>query len=270
MSDHTLYEIDNSGIEPMSNTSSNPTFGEILTQRRQFLKGSLSTAVAAFMGTSLVACGGDDDKKANSPIPSSSSASSTPASSSSAASSSAAPLLGFAAIATNRADAITVPSGYTAVSFVPWGTPLTGTMPAYKPDASNTGADQEQQVGAHHDGVYFFAMDAKTTGTNSSEGLLVMNHEYIDPALIHTKGQTLGATRPADEVRKEIAAHGVSVIHIRKNGSNWQVVNGSPFNRRITGATPMDIRGPASADAKLVTKYSPNGTSTRGRRYRDG
>jgi uncharacterized protein len=265
MSDHTLYEIDNSGIEPMSNTSSNPTFGEILTQRRQFLKGSLSTAVAAFMGTSLVACGGDDDKKkSNSPNPTSSSASSTPASSSSAASSSVAPLLGFTAIATNRADAITVPSGYTAVSFVPWGTPLTGTMPAYKPDASNTGADQEQQVGAHHDGVYFFAMDAKTTGTNSSEGLLVMNHEYIDPALIHTKGQTLGATRPADEVRKEIAAHGVSVIHIRKNGSNWQVVNGSPFNRRITGATPMDIRGPASADAKLVTKYSPNGTSTRG------
>ncbi|QEY15874.1 PhoX family phosphatase [Cellvibrio sp. KY-GH-1] len=264
MSDHTLYEIDNSGIEPMSNTSSNPTFGEILTQRRQFLKGSLSTAVAAFMGTSLVACGGDDDKKANSPAPSSSSASSAPASSSSAASSSAAPLLGFTAIATSRADAITVPSGYTAVSFVPWGTPLTGTMPAYKPDGSNSGADQEQQVGAHHDGVYFFPMDAKTTGTNSSEGLLVMNHEYIDPALIHTNGQTLGATRPADEVRKEIAAHGVSVIHIRKNGSNWGVVSNSPFNRRITGATPMDIRGPASGNAKLATKYSPNGTSTRG------
>ncbi len=268
MTDHTVYEIDNSGIEPMSNTSTNTTFAEVLTQRRQFLKGSLSTAVAAFMGAGLVGCGGDDND-GQKPISSSSqsstaSSSSAPASSSSASSSSVAPLLGFTALATSRADTITLPAGYTATAFVPWGTPLTGSMPAYKPDASNTGADQEQQVGAHHDGVYFFPIDANTTNTSSTEGLLVMNHEYIDPALIHTNGQTLGATRPADEVRKEIAAHGVSVIHIRKNASSWEVVNGSPFNRRITGATPMDIRGPAAGDAKLATKYSPNGTATRG------
>jgi secreted PhoX family phosphatase len=264
MTDHTAYEIDNSGIEPMRNNSNNTTFAEIVTQRRQFLKGSLGTAVAAFMGASLVACGSDDDNKNNSSSSSSSSSSSTPASSSSASSSSVAPLLGFTAIPANRDDKITVPAGYTATAFVPWGTPLTGTMPAYKADGSNTGADQEQQVGAHHDGVHFFPMDAKTTGTNSSEGLLVMNHEYFDPNVLHANGPTLGATRPADEVRKEIAAHGVSVIHIRKNGSNWEVVNGSPFNRRITGATPMDIRGPAAGDAKMATKYSPNGTSTRG------
>lgn len=262
MTDHAVYEIDNSGIEPLSNHSNNTTFEEVLTQRRQFLKGSLSTAVAAFMGVGLAGCGGDNDKKSTSS--SSSSSSSVASSSSSAASSSAAPLLGFSAIATNRNDVITVPAGYTATAFVPWGTPLTGSMPAYKADGSNTGADQEQQVGAHHDGMHFYPMDAKTTGTNSTEGLLVMNHEYFDPNVFHANGPTLGATRPADEVRKEIAAHGVSVIHIRKSGSNWEVVNGSSFNRRITGATPMDIRGPASGSAMLATKYSPNGTSTRG------
>ncbi len=262
MADHTVYEIDNSGIEPLSNHSNNITFAQVLTERRQFLKGSLGTAVAAFMGVGLVGCGGDDDHKPRSS--SSSSNSSSVASSSSEASSSAAPLLGFTAIATNRNDTITVPAGYTATAFVPWGTPLTGTLPAYKADASNTGAEQEQQVGAHHDGVYFFPLDAKTTNTNSSEGLLVMNHEYLDDKLFHPNGATLGATRPADEVRKEIAGHGVSVIHIRKNGSNWEVVNGSPFNRRVTSSTPMDIRGPAAGDAKLATKYSPNGTATRG------
>ena len=264
MTDHTIYEIDNSGIEPLSNNSNNTTFAEVMTQRRQFLKGSLGTAVAAFMGASLVACGGDDDDKKSNSSSSASSSSAPASSSSSSSSSSLAPLLGFTAIAANRNDAITVPEGYTATAFVPWGTPLTGTMPAYKGDASNTGADQEQQVGAHHDGVHFFPMDAKTTGTNSSEGLLVMNHEYLDDKIFHPNGATLGATRPADEVRKEIAGHGVSVIHIKKNGSNWEVVNGSPFNRRITGATPMDIRGPASGYAKLATKYSPNGTATRG------
>jgi secreted PhoX family phosphatase len=260
MTDQPVYEIDNSGIEPLSNHSNNTTFAQVLTERRQFLKGSLGTAVAAFMGVGLVACGSDNDNKSSS----SSSSRSSSAASSSAASSSAAPLLGFTAIVSNRNDAITVPAGYTATAFVPWGTPLTGALPAYKDDASNTGADQEQQVGAHHDGVFFFPIDAKTTHTNSSEGLLVMNHEYIDDKLFHKNGPTLGATRPADEVRKEIAAHGVSVIHIRKSGSSWEVVNGSPFNRRITGATPMDIRGPAAGSASLATKYSPNGTATRG------
>lgn len=263
MTDHTVYEIDNSGIEPLSNHSNNTTFAQVLTERRQFLKGSLGTAVAAFMGVGLVGCGGDDDKKSNSS--SSSSNSSAPASSSSSSSSSSvAPLLGFTAIATNRNDAITVPAGYSATAFVPWGTPLTGTLPAYKADGTNTGADQEQQVGSHHDGVHFFPIDANTAHTNSSEGLLVMNHEYIDDKVFHPVGPTLGATRPADEVRKEIAAHGVSVIHIRKNGANWEVVTGSPFNRRITAGTPMEIRGPASGSSLLATKYSPNGTATRG------
>jgi secreted PhoX family phosphatase len=263
MSKTTVYEIDNSGIEPLRNHSPNPTLEQVISQRRQFLKGSLSTAVAAFVGVNLVACGGDNDNKS-----SAGSSSNSSLSSSSSSSSSAAPLLGFTAIATNRLDTITVPEGYSATAFVPWGTPLTGTMPAYKADGSNTGADQEQQVGAHHDGIYFFPMDANAgganSGSNSSEGLLVMNHEYLDPNLLHPQGATLGATRPADEVRKEIAAHGVSVIHIRKSGSQWELVNGSPFNRRITGATPMDIRGPAAGSPLLATKYSPNGTSTRG------
>jgi secreted PhoX family phosphatase len=262
MNDRTLFEIDNSGIEPLSNHSSNAHFADIVTQRRLFLKGSLGTAVAAFMGTSLISCGGDDNDNRNT-NPSSSSVSSSAASSSSV-SSSVAPLLGFTAIATNRLDTITVPAGYTATPFVPWGTPLTGSLPAYKDDASNSGADQEQQVGAHHDGVHFFPMDAKTTNSNSSEGLLVMNHEYLDDKLFHPNGATLGATRPADEVRKEIAAHGVSVIHIRKQDTGWEVVNGSPFNRRITAATPMDIRGPAGGSRLLATQYSPNGTATRG------
>lgn len=267
MTDHTVYEIDNSGIEPLSNHSNNTTFAEVMTQRRQFLKGSLGTAVAAFMGVGLAGCGSDDDN--NSSVSSSSSSSSSVASSSSsAASSSAAPKLGFTAIPTNRVDAITVPAGYTATPFVPWGTPLTGTLPAYKPDGTNTGADQEQQVGTNHDGVHFFPMDAKTTGTNSAEGLLVMNHEYLDPNVFHANGATLPtatvATRPADQVRKEIAGHGVSVIHIKRTGTKWDVVSGSPFNRRITGATPMDIRGPAAGSAMMATKYSPNGTSTRG------
>lgn len=260
---HNSIVIDNSGEEPLSNFSDNPTFAEILDarqQRRSFLKGGIGAAVATFMGIGLVGCGGDDDDDNQA-----SSSSSATSSTSSSSSSSAAPLLGFTAIAAARPDSILVPAGYTATPFVPWGTPLTGRLPAFNDDGTNTGADQEQQVGAHHDGIFFLPMDAKTTGINSSEGLLVMNHEYFDPNVFHANGATsVGGKRPTDEVRKEIAGHGVSVIHIRKTNNQWALVEGSVFNRRITGATPMVIRGPAMGSSKMSTKYSPDGTATRG------
>ena len=54
---------------------------------------------------------------------------------------------------------------------------------------------------------------------------------------------TLGSRwnpKPADEVRKEVAVHGVTVAHIKKYASGqFQLVQGSPLNRRITGATRL-------------------------------
>src|SRR5690606_5949182 len=113
--------------------------------------------------------------------------------SSSSSSSSAAPevLLGFTGLAAGRGDSIQVPAGYTATAFVPWGTPLTGSLPPFADNGSNTGIEQEQQVGSHHDGIFFLAMDANVGGNNSEEGLLVMNHEYFDPDVLHANGPSL-------------------------------------------------------------------------------
>ena len=254
MQNNTGFEIDNSGIDPQTNFSANAEFADILAanmQRRNFLKGTLGTAVATMFGGSLVGCN--------------SSSSPAPIALPGAVQPPPAPvLMGFNAIATNRLDTITVPDGYTARSFLPMGTPLTGNYPAYREGGTNTGAEMEQQVGAHHDGMHFFPMDARTTGTNSAEGLLVFNHEYCEPATLHQNGPT-GLPRPADEVRKEVAVHGVTVAHVKKDGTGqFQLVQGSPLNRRITGATPMDISGPARGHAKMVTKYSTDGTRTRG------
>ncbi len=44
---------------------------------------------------------------------------------------------------------------------------------------------------------------------------------------------------------------------------SWAVV-ADPMNRRITGLTEMTISGPAAGSAHLVTKFSPDGTRTRG------
>jgi uncharacterized protein len=172
--------------------------------------------------------------------------------------------LGFEAVPVNRLDAVTVPPGYLAEPFIPWGTPITGSYPAYIDGGLNTGEDQEQQVGMHHDGMHYFPMARGVAG--NEHGLLCLNHEYIDQPKMHPNGATVvgGVRTVADEVRKEIAAHGVSVVEIRKDArGRWQVVRGK-YNRRVTAATPMEITGPARAHPKLRTKYSPGGTRTRG------
>lgn len=248
----TKLQYDNSGIDPVMNTSTNPHFTDMLDapKRRQFLKGSLAAAVATVFGGGLAGCQSDDQ-----PVLAPSDlikAETVP------------PLLQFTPIATNRLDTITVPAGYKARAFLPMGTPLTGSLPAYKDGGLNTGAEMEQQVGAHHDGMHFFPIDGRSGGNSSSEGLLVMNHEYIDPELMHANGPT-AAPRPADEVRKEVAAHGVSVAHIKKDAQGqFQLVANSPLNRRITAATPMELSGPVRGHGKVVTAYSKDGTRTRG------
>ncbi|NRQ41716.1 PhoX family phosphatase [Rheinheimera sp. YQF-2] len=247
----TNLSIDNSGVDPQTNFSLNPTFAAIVDSRmarRNFLKGSVGAAVAAMLGGSLAACSSSDDGEPTPVVP--------PVATT--------PLLGFTAVAAGRADAIVVPQGYSASAFLPWGTPLSGTYPPFLADATNTGAEQEQQVGMHHDGMHFFPIDTRNAGTSSTEGLLVFNHEYIDHNLIHPNGID-SMPRPAEQVRKEIAAHGVTVAHIQQNSDgNWQLVNNSPFNRRITGATPMELSGPVRGSSKVITKYSPDGSRTRG------
>lgn len=246
--------VDNSGIDPQTNFSANPEFADILAanlQRRSFLKGSLGTAIATMFAGGLAGCN-DSGTKTAVALPAAVKPEPAPV------------LLGFKPIATSRLDTVVVPEGYTAKPFLPMGTPLTGSYPAYREGGSNSGSEMEQQVGAHHDGMHFFPLDARAEGKNSAEGVLVFNHEYCEPATLHPNGPT-AAPRPADEVRKEVAAHGVTVAHIKKDSNGqFQLVQGSPLNRRITGATPMDIAGPARGDSKMVTKYSTDGTRTRG------
>ncbi len=234
------------GDERPSNFSRNPTFYDVVearVSRRGVLAGGLSAAVTGLFagGVSLLAA-----KKA-----------------------SAAPaMMGFEPVMMSTADAITVPEGYTAQVLVPWGTPISGDMPAFRPD--NTGAEQGHQIGMHHDGMHFFPVDGSST-----DGYLVLNHEYIEPRYLHgswagmeldgdTVVYTGDDTRADDEVLKEMNAHGVSIVRVTADADGtWSVV-ADPLNRRVTALTPMEITGPVRGSAHVVTKFSPDGTMTRG------
>lgn len=248
MTDDNQNIMFGNGDERPSNHSANPHIQDVIAMgRRQVLAGGAALGALAFLGgLPAVACAAEPQGKGipfqrRSRLP-------------------------FGAVSVTRADTVTVPAGYTAKAFIPWGTPICGSYPAFLEDASNSAEDQAQQTGMHHDGMHFFPMDAKFNGRKSDHGLLVLNHEYIDAPLLHPNGPTVvgGKRVSAEEVRKEINAHGVSVVEIKRNARGEWAMLPSARNRRVTGATPMRIEGPARGHDLMKTRYSPSGTSTRG------
>lgn len=234
-----------------SNTSANPTFESVLAarlSRRNILRGGLGTAATAMLGgMSLAACGGGDDAPAPAPAPA------APAET----------LLGFTAVAKSLEDKVSVPAGYTASVLIALGDPLATGVAAHKNDGTDTGYDKRS--GDCHDGMEYFGLSA--TGTpdpaSNDRALLGINHEYVNPTFLHVNGPS-AAPRPASEVDIEVDCHGVSIVEIAKTAGKFAYVQNSAFNRRITGATEIEISGPARGHALAVTKFSPTGTRTRG------
>jgi hypothetical protein len=133
--EHVLF---GDGDELPSNPCDNPHMRELINDvsRRQVLAGGASLGALAFFGVGM---------------PSESQASEL------AEHSLGFPFkprsrLPFSSIAIGRADTISVPPGYKATPFIPWGTPTTGRHPAFLDDASNSAQDQAEQIGMHHDG----------------------------------------------------------------------------------------------------------------------
>ncbi|RJG22196.1 PhoX family protein [Massilia cavernae] len=242
-----------------SNTSSNEHFNTVLSarlSRRSLLRGGFATAATAVLGaTGLAACGGDNDgPDVSLPV------GPTPQPER---------LLAFSAVSKSLADTVVVPAGYTASVLFALGDPMTASTPAFKNDG--TDGDFEQRAGDHHDGMEFFGLSAAGTPSASSaeRGLLAINHEATTDEqrssfFLHPTGGTTTLPRPGAEVDKEVALHGIGVIEVRKNGSAWQYLKESSFNRRLTALSDIELSGPARGNALLVTKYSPTGLKTRG------
>lgn len=168
------------------------------------------------------------------------------------------PVLGFTSVPPASGHTLTVPPEYEVQLIYKWGEPtgLPGAMPAWKPDASNTAADQALQAGMHHDGMHFFAL-----GHDGRRGLLVMNHEYTDESLLHADGVRPGSL---EKTRKSQHAMGVSVIELAYGATGWQQVRPSRYARRIHGNTPMRLSGPAAGTPALCTQADPGGTRVLG------
>ena len=240
------------------NPSGNESIRDVMAEfkgRRNFMKGSIGTAALATMGGfHFEALAATEFSYTPSPSPANGG-------------------ISFTGVPPNLAntffDGIKVPDGYSARILISWGDALGKTGPManshWDPSTALTEARALTVFGSHNDGMHLFPFPVTAAGGISNDrGLLVANHEYVDPGLL--LNTTSYATDPItlDMVAAQLAAHGVSVVEIRKTGGEFKVQRPSAFARRITGATPMKVSGPAAGHPMMQTAADPAGKTVLG------
>jgi hypothetical protein len=153
--------------------------------------------------------------------------------------------------------------GYRAQVLLRWGDPLFADAPAFNPSAQSAAA-QRKQFGYNNDYIAFFPLD-----DSGSRGLLCVNHEYTNeevmfPGIDERQDVSGFEKMTAELVEIEMAAHGVSIVEIKRDGDEWHVVHDSSYNRRITPDTPSTADGPAAGDRRLKTSADRSGKTILG------
>jgi uncharacterized protein len=157
-------------------------------------------------------------------------------------------------------DDVKVPEGYYTRTLIRWGEPLTAGAPAHNV-WEQTPEAQAEQFGYNCDFIGYLPLPNGSGVSN--RGLLVVNHEYTNEELMFAAYDPQNPSE--NQVNVAIAAHGLSVVEIqRAPDGSWSYVQGSQFNRRVTGETPHRISGPAAGHPWMMTSEDPTGTTVRG------
>ncbi|WP_191831331.1 PhoX family protein [Pseudomonas fluorescens] len=165
-------------------------------------------------------------------------------------------LLGFTSIPSATADSISLPPGYKASVLISWGQPLHADAPAFDASGQGTAKAQELQFGDNNDGMSLFPFP-----DDDNRALMAINNEYTNYRYLFAHG---GQPASAEDVHKAQAAEGVSVIEVKRSNGQWQFVQGSPYNRRIHGNSPIRVSGPAAGDAWMKTAADNSGRKVLG------
>lgn len=246
MHDDDTYESKAAAFEAADDIPINPdterSIGAVIARRfsrREMLKGSLGvTAAATLFGASALSAG-----RASAETPNPAEAI-------------------FDELAGGVDEHHHVAAGYEAEILLRWGDPLFPGMAPFDPH-NLTGEEQARRFGYNNDYVAFFPL-----GDAGDRGLLCVNHEYTSPEVMFPGLKRVSRSDfsmiTEAHVGVEMAAHGISVIEITRDGQRWYPVLDSPCNRRITASTPMTIDGPAAGHSRLKTAADPSGTRVLG------
>lgn len=268
-----LEQADGPGLNP----TKTPTMGEIIAtrfSRRGFLRGSMAaTAISATVSPAAMMAARPADAQAGPSV------------------------FDFPEVTAGVDADHHVADGYDAQVLLRWGDPVFADAPDFDPENQSEAA-QERQFGYNNDFVGFIPIEG-----SSEHGMLVVNHEYTNehlmfPGIVSIReAQTPDAVAPDDETAEagemtsteaelapaepaapevvvapadawradvEMAAHGGTIIEIRKENGRWTPVLDGARNRRITAKTPMQVSGPAAGHPRLQTAADPTGREVLG------
>ena len=236
-----LHPANDVTINPSGNESIQQIISEINASRRQFIKTGISAGVMMAMGGGVMGRAILGDFAEAAAIPANNGFGG----------------IGFDSIAPKLApvaNTVDVPAGYKVEVLAAWGQPIMPGAPDWNPDATQTAADQEKQMGMHCDGMHYFPFPSRN-GPSSERGVFAVNNEYTHEEILHgAEGLAGGSGVTIAKVRKSQAGHGVSIMEVRKTAGKWGVVRNSAYGRRITANTPCKVSGPAAGHALLKSK----------------
>ncbi|APU17980.1 PhoX family protein [Actinoalloteichus fjordicus] len=236
------------------NTSSNPYFGDVVTQVMSRRGALRAAAVVTIAGGALGALSGTAAAETTStqgrgpgsghgggpgrpgrPIPGTD----------------------YSPVEPNTEDAVVVPEGYRQNVVIRWGDPVVDGAPEF--DFENqTAAAQALQFGYNCDFAGLIPLDGR-----GRRNLLVVNHEYsTEPFMFRGYDE---ANPTEEQVKIAWAAHGLSVVLAERDDRRGGLsTRASRYNRRITATTEFEVRGPVAGSDLLKTAADPSGTRVLG------
>ena len=184
--------------------------------RREFLQffGLSTLAISSVSGLSLLTSCSHSNVLSDSPDVSSSSPNITSLKN-----------LGWSPIAPSLEDKLILSAGLEYSVLAKWQDQIGGT------------AKNPLRFGTHADFTSFIPFDA----SNPSEGILLVNHEYLKPLFVSGFANDNILKKTRAQVEAEIKTVGASLLHIKKENGKWSVVADSKHNTRFDGSSPIPL-----------------------------
>lgn len=142
--------------------------------------------------------------------------------------------LPFTPITPSDEDKFILPEGFSYSIIRKWGDKISDT----------------EYFGYNNDYVCFLPIDLLQGGSNSDDGLLIVNHEYPSPLFINNytdEDFKNGKIKTSEEINKEKESVGISIFRVQKKNGKWEFVNDEKYNRRIDANSEIKFTGNASS-----------------------
>ena len=150
----------------------------------------------------------------------------------------------FTPIEPSMEDSLILPAGFKYEIIRKWGDKI----------------NNNDNFGFNNDFAGYFPIDFLQGGTDSNDGLLVVNHEFPSPLFINNYTDDdfrNGRIKTKEEVDKEKKSVGISIFRVKKENGQWKFVNDEKYNRMIDADIPVRICGKAAnSDVMKSAEYA--------------